>query len=809
MTKKLLLLVVLLFVSVPAFAQSVDTAWVRRYSGPGNFEDMARAIAVDGSGNVYVTGWSTGSVTHFDYATIKYYPNGDTAWVRRYNGPANDYDLASAIAVDSSGNVYVTGSSYGIGTSSDYATIKYYPNGDTAWVRRYNGPGNSSDQAHAIAIDGSGNVYVTGGSFGIDYATIKYDPAGTQLWVQRYNGPGNSSDEARAIAVDGSGNVYVTGRSGGIGTAADYATIKYDSQGNELWVRRYNGAGNSDDEAYAIAIDGSGNVYVTGSSIGSATYSDYATIKYDPAGTQLWVKRYNGPGNYSDDASAIAVDGSGNVYVTGGSWGSGTGWDYTTIKYDPQGNELWVKRYNGPVNSSDLANAIAVDGSGYVYVTGRSYGRDWDYATIKYRQGTGMISGTKFYDVNGNGIQDAGEVGLPGWMIILNPGWGATLTDANGNYSFRALWPGTYIISEVLKPNWQQTCPVPIPPGTYTVPLSQGQTVTGKDFGNIALANVQDLSVDVAGGRARPGFQKKYAITYQNKSIVPTNGTVILALPPQVTHVQSSPGGVYNVVFHSVTWNVGVLAPGFRGWLWTRVLVPATVPIGTVLTTTATIEPIAGDANPADNKDIEKQTVRGSFDPNEKLVTPEGGILRTDTLRYQINFQNVGTDTAFNIVVRDTLDTLLDITTLESGASSHPYAFNIVGRELSWTFANINLPDSNVNEPGSHGFLTFEVRPRSDVSIGAEIENRSAIYFDFNPPVITNTVQNRIFMRGDVNADASITLVDVIYLANYVLKGGPAPIPLQSGDVNCDGKYDLVDVIKLARYVLLGELFPC
>jgi hypothetical protein len=133
--------------------------------------------------------------------------------------------------VDGSGNVYVTGYSYGLGTGMDYATIRYYSNGDTAWVKRYNGPGNNFDEVDAIAMDGSGNVYVTGdsygGSIGYDYATIRYCPNGDMTWVKRYNGPGNGYDNACAIAVDDSGNVYLTGVSQGSGTGSDYATIKY------------------------------------------------------------------------------------------------------------------------------------------------------------------------------------------------------------------------------------------------------------------------------------------------------------------------------------------------------------------------------------------------------------------------------------------------------------------------------------------------------------------------------------------------------------------------------------------------------
>ena len=180
-----------------------------------------------------------------------------------------------------------------------------------------------------------------------DYATIKYNPTGQQQWVARYNGPANRNDYAKAIAVDRSGNVYVTGSSVRIGSNLDYATIKYNSAGYEQWVARYNGPGDYTDEAVAIALDGSGNVYVTGDSRGVVSYSDYATIKYNSAGQEQWVARYDGPGSYDDKANAIAVDGSGNVYVTGGSFGSSSYSDYATVKYNSAGQEQWVARYHG------------------------------------------------------------------------------------------------------------------------------------------------------------------------------------------------------------------------------------------------------------------------------------------------------------------------------------------------------------------------------------------------------------------------------------------------------------------------------
>src|SRR6266498_1812184 len=356
----------------------VQEAWVARYNGPGNLDDGGHAIAGDSSGNVYVTGGSHGSGTDLDYATIKYTSAGQQQWVARYNGLASGWDRAAAIARDSSGNVYVTGQSLGLGTNFDYATVKYDSTGQELWVARYNGPGNGEDDAVAIAVDSSGNVYVTGQSLGLgtglfDYATIKYDSAGQEQWVARYSLP--ASDLAVAIAVDGSGNVYVTGRSTGLGTFPDYATVKYDSAGQEQWVARYNGPGNGGDFANGIAVDASGNVYVTGGSDDSDGYLDYATIKYNSAGQEQWVARYNSSRTGDDHARAIALDGSGNVYVMGFSNKAHT-YDYATVKYDSAGQEQWVARYNGPGNGNEeVASTMVVDGSGNVYVTGASPGR--------------------------------------------------------------------------------------------------------------------------------------------------------------------------------------------------------------------------------------------------------------------------------------------------------------------------------------------------------------------------------------------------------------------------------------------------
>jgi len=389
------LLLLLFLLQVKLLAVDVIEEWVARYNGPGNYDDNAEAMVVDNSGNVYITGYSYGSSSHHDYATTKYDSDGNEQWVARYNGPGNYHDTPIAIAVDAFDNVYVTGYSYGDATSSDYATIKYNSDGIEQWVARYNGPGNGNDLVFAMAVDNAGNVYVTGESYDndsrLDCTTIKYDTNGRRQWVVTYNGTGNYNDSGKAIALDTFGNIYVTGYSySGRETREDYVTIKYNSNGRRLWAQRYSGPSGPPysgyDVANAIAVDSLGCVYVTGYSDGGATSYDYATIKYDKDGKQLWVERYNGSGDKYDYAHAIALDSSGNVYVTGYSENNGSRQDYATIKYSSSGILLWVRTYNGPANKNDRASSILVDLSDNVYVTGYSYewGSSLDYTTIMY-----------------------------------------------------------------------------------------------------------------------------------------------------------------------------------------------------------------------------------------------------------------------------------------------------------------------------------------------------------------------------------------------------------------------------------------
>lgn len=348
--------------------------WIQRYNGPANNNDSpSGGLVVDNSGNAYVGGVSWGA--NNDYILIKYNSSGVFQWAARFNGSANTADQLNDIALDNSGNIYVTGhAQFNDGLLNDYFTIKYNPNGDTLWTRRFDGGENPSsapqDFAYGIDVDNSGNVYVTGqarlypGNNVI--ATIKYNTSGAQQWVKfcdRYYG-----EEGHNIKTDNLGNTYVSGWTSN-GSNLDYITLKYNSSGDTQWVKLYNGTGDQEDKVYKMAVDVSGNVYVTGRSFGTSNNSDIATLKYSPSGVLQWEQRYNGTGNQYDEAYSIVIDNSSNIYVAGASNETGTGYDMTMIKYNPDGQQQWIQKFD-TLNGQGGASCIALGGSGNIYLFG-------------------------------------------------------------------------------------------------------------------------------------------------------------------------------------------------------------------------------------------------------------------------------------------------------------------------------------------------------------------------------------------------------------------------------------------------------
>lgn len=372
------------------FAQETREEWVKKYDGGDN--DTATAIAMDSSRNVYVIGKSYNLLSWVDdYIITKYDNDGREQWVRKFSSGIFGA-VPAGIVIDSSDNVYVAGVSYDSGQYDfDFVLIKYNTHGQEEWIRRYDS--GYGESPAAIAIDSLDNIYVTGtthlwqGEWGLSpgFVTVKYDKGGDLKWFRHYH---SYSDSAVGIAVDSLNNIYVTGT--GVywygsnywtDYSWDYVTVKYSSEGNEEWVRKKK-------EGYtpvAIKTDSSNNIYLTGM---NDSYSNIITIKYSDDGTEIWVKEHSS----GSRVTGLALDSSGNPYVTGYSSDTSHNicctpyYDYVTIKYDTNnGDELWVKRYD---YMNDMASAITVDSYGNVYVTGTSgfpyYGLYYDYVTIKY-----------------------------------------------------------------------------------------------------------------------------------------------------------------------------------------------------------------------------------------------------------------------------------------------------------------------------------------------------------------------------------------------------------------------------------------
>ena len=335
----------------------------------------AVTVSRDGS-KVFVTGSSWGNGTNRDYATVAY--NGATGqqlWATRYNGPGNAGDDPAAIAADPDGKtVFVTGYSQGAGTGRDYTTIAYdAATGKQRWLSRYNNPRrNGYDAASALAISPDGSrLYVTGDSIGrssdADYATVAYSTAsGRQQWVARYNGHANNIDFARSVAVSPDGSkVFVTGSSWGTISRTDYATIAYKAAtGDPLWTRRY--GGRNFDGAVAVAVSPRRNaVYVTGTIYGGLTHRDIATVGYNATtGAPLWVSRFDGD-HKGDIPASLAVSPNGASVIIAGSSAAGTtptqSYRFLVVAYGAVGGtKLWSTRLLQDSAPDDTAAAVVV-----------------------------------------------------------------------------------------------------------------------------------------------------------------------------------------------------------------------------------------------------------------------------------------------------------------------------------------------------------------------------------------------------------------------------------------------------------------
>jgi PKD repeat protein len=385
---------ILLTLTGITFSQ-VSQEWVQQRSG-----FWAASVVVDSNGNAYVTGPSLQDANHNfkqDVITIKYDPAGNEVWVREFDETAdstNGADIPTRIILDSIGNVIVAGESYLFPEGRRFLILKYDSAGNLLWRAR----STMGASVVRVATDAAGNIYATGSTLGIpDFVTVKFDPEGNQLWLRTYNGTNNFTDEATGLDVTPGGTVVVTGKSTGGISSYDFATIVYNTDGSVRWTQRYNSPSNGADQPADVVFGPNEIVYVGGFQ-STSTNTDFSLVKYASDGTLLWVRTYNGPPDKGDLIKRIRLDSAGNIIVTGLEQQSNFYSDGVTIKYDPSGNQLWLRRLNLVPDSEEILWTMAIGASNEVFVAGESAG---SFAVVKYNS-SGTEEWNVTYDNPGN-----------------------------------------------------------------------------------------------------------------------------------------------------------------------------------------------------------------------------------------------------------------------------------------------------------------------------------------------------------------------------------------------------------------------
>jgi hypothetical protein len=404
------------------YAPNGTQLWAARYDSTNYPTAIPSGLGLDSSNNAIVTGSAV---------TIKYDTNGNQLWTAPYNG--------NGVAIDSSGNSIVTG------FGSGFNTVKINPTGTNVWLTAFDDPlGPASSQA--VVVDGNGNAYVAGqdtdncyynGNIEVCYVgllTVKYDSNGNQLWKNDvFMGGSHTVVQVAGLTVVTQSNVNVVVN----GYRAPWSAYSYTTDGTTDWQSGplFNMLANG------FVLDSSGRVTICGDAVpspGNYPNTSYATVKYETNGAPLWTNYYPlAPAGFGA-ATSVGIDSANNIYVTGYSPGTNSGNDIVTIKYDPNGNQVWLQRYNGPGNGNDAGNAIAVEKNGNVYVTGYETlaGGGTGIVTIKYIPVSlqRRSDGTVLLEVQGSpgesfDIQASAD--LRTWLDL-----GTVLADTNGLMQF-------------------------------------------------------------------------------------------------------------------------------------------------------------------------------------------------------------------------------------------------------------------------------------------------------------------------------------------------------------------------------------
>ena len=645
----------------------------------------------------------------------------------------------------------------------------------------------------SITTDDNGNIFVAGDfnltvAFGSTNLTsnlvrsaylVKYNASGALQWAITTPSTSTYENVSKAKASP-TGEIYLLNQLVNPGVPGGNSTVlyKFNSMGTLLWNKTFN---NSSSNYPNLALDNLNNAYIIGHHEGSITIggttltsnpnkTNLFAAKADAAGNWKWARTvasdlnssnmnipYYAPGIVYTNNNELVISGNfsgspqfGNITITSSSTLQNT----YVAKLDTAGTPIWVnKTTSGSGNdNTDLSG----NSNNNLFIAGYFYGNTQFSATslttsgaagylAKITHEANIASGTVFLDANSNGIKDVTESGYEQVILQSNPGSIYGISNPDGTYNL-------YL------PTGANTVSLPSPPAYYTaVPVSHSvtfngsnQAQSGKDFALQPIPNSNDVKITVTAPiPARPGFQSKYRLTFHNSGTTTLSDTIKFQHNTStLTFVASSEPTVSNSN-GKIAWYYQNLQPNETRNIDVTFSVPNTAVLGTSLTAIASIKPYAIDLLQEDNIDSLHHVVQGSFDPNDKQVDKSTLSLNEaangEYLDYTIRFQNTGTDTAFTVVVTDRISSKLNLSNFEMLSASHNYKLNVIdGNMLEWRFDNILLPDSNRNEPASHGFIRFRIKSKAGLVLGDSITNQAAIYFDYNAPVITNFAVTKV-----------------------------------------------------------------
>ncbi len=417
-------------------------------------------------------------------------------------------------------------------------------------------------------------------------------------------------------------------------------------------------------------------------------------------------------------------------------------------------------QWNNGATTQNIANVAA--GNYLVEITDGSSGCLSLQTTVNYTGiNCGSISGNVFIDNNSDCIKNVGDNNSSNIQIIANPGNRIGYTNWVGDYIFNNLPFATYTITSSTTANMLATCVT-----TLNTTLNSGiPNSINNNFAKEYIPITQpDLYVSAYSIGIVPGFVCRMNYLLHNYNTFNANGILKVTLPSAfIPNITNAFPAAYTVSGDTVIWNfTNINYSGANVNFYIDFTTPLSTPLGSTFMTCMWAQPTVTDANYTNNNFCYQRPVTGSFDPNDKTVSPvgvgaNGDIAATETdLTYLIRFQNTGNGPAVNIFIKDTLSANVDINTFEMLGASHNYMIDVLpGNVLRWKFNNIMLPDSNSNEPASHGYIQYRIKRTNNNTPGTQIKNTAYIYFDFNEPVVTNTAINTIETITGIKSSSS------------------------------------------------------